>query len=328
MEFTEYGTPAGKPVVYFHGVPGSPYESAILEAPARELGLRVLCFDRFAIDRSTTGTDYYRQIAQSIDETVQGAPVDFIAFSLGAHVALEVSALMSGQVARLHLVAAAAPLDAGDFVDEMAGKAVFSLARHSPILFRWLARWQALLARRAPHMLFRMLFASARGQDEALVQSPDFSVFIQRVLRRGFAWASPATHGMFGSTCNPGQPISSPARELCSCGTALRTTGRPSAWRNTWPSAFRKGHRSNAWMGCPTIPACTPRHRESVRNSPTSDAAANEQPVLWPSDEQCRSYDRHCLLAGGWPGPPSSWPARLDHVLDNPARYSVVVIPA
>lgn len=188
MEFTEYGTPAGKPVVYFHGVPGSPYESAILEAPARELGLRVLCFDRFAIDRSTTGTDYYRQIAQSIDETVQGAPVDFIAFSLGAHVALEVSALMSGQVARLHLVAAAAPLDAGDFVDEMAGKAVFSLARHSPILFRWLARWQALMARRAPHMLFRMLFASARGQDEALVQSPDFSVFIQRVLRRGFAW--------------------------------------------------------------------------------------------------------------------------------------------
>ncbi len=187
MDFSEYGNPAGKPVVYCHGVPGSPYESSVFDTPAREQGLRILCFDRFAIDHSITDSDYYRQIAQAISGTVQGARVDFIGFSLGTHAALEVSALMPRQVRSLHLVCAAAPLDAGDFLDEMAGKAVFSLAQRSPGLFQWLVKWQALLAKRAPQMLFRMLFASARGQDRERVKSPEFRALICQVLQQCFA---------------------------------------------------------------------------------------------------------------------------------------------
>lgn len=187
MDFSEYGNPKGKPVVYFHGVPGSPHESSIYDAPAREHGLRVLCFDRFAIDRAISGADYYRHIAQAINETVQGAQLDVIGFSLGTHVALEVSALMPGQIRSLHLVSAAAPLDGGHFLDEMAGKAVFSLAQRSPGLFQWLVRWQALLAKCAPQMLFRMLFASAEGHDRELVKSPEFRALICHVLQQCFA---------------------------------------------------------------------------------------------------------------------------------------------
>ncbi|MDP9939869.1 alpha/beta fold hydrolase [Ectopseudomonas alcaliphila] len=187
MDFSEYGNPKGKPVVYFHGVPGSPHESSIYDAPAREHGLRVLCFDRFAIDRAISGADYYRHIAQAINEKTQGAQLDVIGFSLGAHAALEVSALMPGQVRSLHLVSAAAPLDGGDLLNEMAGKAVFSMAKRNPGLFQWLVKWQALLAKRAPQMLFRMLFASAQGQDRELVKSPEFRALICRVLRQCFA---------------------------------------------------------------------------------------------------------------------------------------------
>lgn len=187
MDFNEYGNPAGKPVVYFHGVPGSPSEASVFDAPAREQGLRILCFDRFAIDHAITDADYYRQIAQAVSETVQGARVDFIGFSLGTHTALEVAALMPGQVRSLHLVSAAAPLDGGDFLDQMAGKAVFSLAQRSPGLFQWLVRWQALLAKRAPQLLFRMLFASAQGQDRELVKSPEFKALICQVLQQCFA---------------------------------------------------------------------------------------------------------------------------------------------
>lgn len=186
MDFSEYGKPAGKAVVYFHGVPGSPSEASVFDAPAREQGLRILCFDRFAIAPSITGTDYYRHIAQAISETVQGR-VDFIGFSLGTHAALEVSALMPGQVRSLHLISAAAPFDAGDFLDDMAGKAVFSLATRSPGLFQWLVKWQALLAKRAPQMLLRMLFASAQGQDRERVKSPEFRALIGQVLQQCFA---------------------------------------------------------------------------------------------------------------------------------------------
>ncbi|MGG2397260.1 alpha/beta fold hydrolase [Pseudomonas sp. SH1-B] len=187
MEFTQYGCSAGHPVIYFHGVPGSPLESAIFDAPARMQGLRILSFDRFAIAPSLGGADYYQHIAHLIDKTLQGAPADFIGFSLGAHAALEVSALMPGQVRCLHLISAAAPLDAGNFLDGMAGKAVFSLATLNPTLFHWLARWQALLARRAPRLLFGALFASACSGDRALVKDPAFRALICRVLRNGFA---------------------------------------------------------------------------------------------------------------------------------------------
>lgn len=187
MDFSEYGNPAGKPVVYFHWVSGSPSEASVYDAPAREQGLRILCFDRFAIDHAITGADYYRQIARAVSEAVQSARVDFIGFSLGTHTALEVAALMPGQVRSLHLVSAAAPLDDGDFLDQMAGKAVFSLAQRSPGLFQWLVKWQALLAKRAPQLLFRILFASAQGQDRELVKSPKFKALICQVLQQCFA---------------------------------------------------------------------------------------------------------------------------------------------
>jgi len=186
MDFSEYGNPAGKAVVYFHGVPGSPSEASVFDAPAQEQGLRILSFDRFAIAPPITGADYYRQIAQAISETVQGR-VDFIDFSLGTHAALEVSALMPGQVRSLHLISAAAPLDGGGFLDQMAGKAVFSLAQRSPGLFQWLVRWQALLAKRTPQLLFRILFASAQGQDRELVRSPEFRALICLILQQCFA---------------------------------------------------------------------------------------------------------------------------------------------
>lgn len=194
MEFTEYGNPAGKPVVYFHGVPGSPYESSVFDAPARAHNLRILCFDRFAIVPSITDDDYFRHIAQSINKTVHGAPIDVIGFSLGTHVALEVSALMQNQVRSLHLVSATAPLDGGAFLDEMAGKAVFSMAKRNPGLFHWLVKWQTFLAKRAPQILFRMLFASAQGQDRELVKSPEFKALICRALQQCFA------HGSSGYT--------------------------------------------------------------------------------------------------------------------------------
>ncbi|SFP55452.1 Pimeloyl-ACP methyl ester carboxylesterase [Ectopseudomonas composti] len=182
MDFSEYGNPAGKPIVYFHGVPGWPSEASVFDAPARKQGLRILCFDRFAIDHAITGAEYYRHIAQAISETVQGR-VDFIGFSLGTHAALEVSALMPGQVRSLHLISTAAPLDGGDFLDQMAGKAVFSLAQRSPGLFLWLVKWQALLAKRTP----QLLFASAQGQDRELVKSPEFKALICQVLQQCFA---------------------------------------------------------------------------------------------------------------------------------------------
>lgn len=187
MNFIEYGNPAGKPVVYFHGVPGSPIEGSVFESCAQQLGLRVLCFDRFSIDPSVRGALYYQRIAQAIDEAVHGVPVDFIGFSIGSHVALETCRHLPGRVKSLHLVSAVAPLDEGDFLNEMAGKGVFSLAKHHPALFRRLAQSQAFLASLMPGVLARLLFASAAGQDKVLASQPAFRTLMIGVLQSCFA---------------------------------------------------------------------------------------------------------------------------------------------
>ena len=182
MQFTEYGCPTGKPVVYFHGVPGAPSEAAVLHHPALQQGLRVLCFERFTVPASNRDAAYYRQIAAAIREVVENTTVDFVGFSMGTHVALACASCMQAQVVSLHLVSAVAPLQAGDFLDAMAGKAVFNLAQKRPWLFKLLARWQEFLSRRAAAALFRLLFASAQGQDKQLASQADFQQFIASTL--------------------------------------------------------------------------------------------------------------------------------------------------
>lgn len=182
MRFSEYGCSTGKPLVYFHGVPGAPGEAAVFDAHARANGLRVLCFERFSLPASSHDADYYLQIATAIRGEVGDAAVDFVGFSMGSHVALATAFYLQTQVASLHLVSAVAPLQAGDFLDGMAGKAVFKLAQKRPWLFKLLARWQGFLAPRFAAALFRLLFASARGQDKPLASQADFQAFIGGVL--------------------------------------------------------------------------------------------------------------------------------------------------
>ena len=87
---------------------------------------------------------------------------------------------------KLHLISAAAPLDGGGFLASMAGQAVFRLARAAPRLFLLLSGWQGLLARFAPHALFKLLFASARGSDAGLAGDVEFQTTLGAILRTCF----------------------------------------------------------------------------------------------------------------------------------------------
>ena len=186
MEFVEYGIKDGQLVVYFHGAPGSMEECAIFDNYAKNHKLRIICFDRFSIDKSHTRKSYYQQLADLVTYQTGGEPVDFIGFSIGAHVALEVSALLNGLVRQTHLVSAAAPINSGDFLDSMAGGLVFKLAMDRPSIFYVLTQCQRFLAVIAPQMLVRMLFSSSAGKDIALSQRRDFKRYITPVLKHCF----------------------------------------------------------------------------------------------------------------------------------------------
>jgi pimeloyl-ACP methyl ester carboxylesterase len=179
-------------IFYLHGAPGSTAECAMFEKQATHHNVKLIGIDRYSIEAFSDGKKYYQQIAKNITEIAGDKPINIIGFSIGAHVALEVSVVLGSQVNQLHLVSAAAPLSHGDFLDTMAGGAVFKLARDKPLLFSLLTSFQQLLATVAPKLLTRMLFASAAGKDKALSSTADFKATITPILADCFKYHSGA----------------------------------------------------------------------------------------------------------------------------------------
>jgi len=186
LKFSQFGSDNGKIVIYFHGAPGAPEECAIFDLYAKEQGLTFICFDRFSGDYSIAGEAYYQLLAQEISKQAAEKQVDVVGFSIGAFIALQTCRYLGNGVRSLHLISAAAPLDAGDFLEAMAGKQVFQLAKTFPVLFVLLSYWQGLLALFFPNALFRLLFASAVGGDKALSVDHAFQSGIAKVLRSCF----------------------------------------------------------------------------------------------------------------------------------------------
>jgi len=182
LKFLEYGNPEGKTVIYFHGAPGSPEEGSIFDEHAKKHNLNIICYDRFSIDSSLQDKAYYEYLANVIIDKANGGQVDIIGFSIGCHAAIETSLYLEGIVRELHLISSAAPLDAADFLNGMAGEMVFSIAMKHPAIFTLLSYWQTLLAKIVPSVLFKMLFASAVGEDKSLSKTADFKDYISPIL--------------------------------------------------------------------------------------------------------------------------------------------------
>ena len=162
LKFSRFGSENGRIVVYFHGAPGATDECSIFDHYGKEHDLSFICFDRFAVDASIAGESYYRLLAEEILKHAAGKQVDIIGFSLGAFIALQTCRHMADSVRNLHLISAAAPLEAGDFLDAMAGKQIFRLAKNVPVLFVLLSYWQGLLALFVPNVLFRLVVRRGR----------------------------------------------------------------------------------------------------------------------------------------------------------------------
>jgi pimeloyl-ACP methyl ester carboxylesterase len=186
MNFLQYGNPEGKTVIYFHGAPGAPEEGSIFDEHAKKHNLNIVCYERFSIDSSLQGQDYYKYLANIIIDKANGGKVDVIGFSIGCHAAIETSLYLENIVREMHLISAAAPLDASDFLNGMAGEMVFSIAMKHPAIFTLLSYWQTLLVKIAPSILFKMLFSSAMGEDKSLSKTAEFKDYMNPILIRCF----------------------------------------------------------------------------------------------------------------------------------------------
>jgi pimeloyl-ACP methyl ester carboxylesterase len=158
LEYPQFGAVEGRLVVYFHGTPGAPEECAMFDQYRKENNLTFVRYDRFSVDSALEGAAYYQRLTDEIVNKAAGKAVDFVGFSIGGFIALQVCRLMGSRVRNLHLVSSAAPLEAGDFIDMAAGKSVFRLAQTYPSVFQLLVRLQGLIATAFPGLVLRMMF--------------------------------------------------------------------------------------------------------------------------------------------------------------------------
>jgi pimeloyl-ACP methyl ester carboxylesterase len=169
--------------VYFHGLPGSGGELALFDdVPTGKLAHMFVPIR----DGSRTQSDctaYMDSITRQIEARFPEGRIHLIGFSLGAFVAIHIATLLKNRVERIDLVSAAAPLEMGDFLKDMAGRIVFQTAQSCPFLFSLMVKWQCWAARWFPNMLFKAIFANTAGQDRELAATPAFQKGMARILK-------------------------------------------------------------------------------------------------------------------------------------------------
>ena len=172
--------------VYLHGLPGSPAE--LFLGPDQGAWLdpaQVLAPDR----NKLTGTRaaVLSALVKQIEQWAPGERVNLVGFSLGGAIALDLAQMLADRVQRIDLVAPAAPLGLGDFLDDMAGGPLFRLAENSPRCFALAALLQGWAVRWTPQLLVKALLADVRGEDRRLVADPAFRRMLRRALQDTFA---------------------------------------------------------------------------------------------------------------------------------------------
>lgn len=173
----------GQTVLYFHGLPGSAAElgsfGPAIAAHARHF--HVVARGDALAGGSPSG--YFGRLAAQIERQWPDGPLHLVGFSLGAAAALRVVPVLGARVRQIDLVAPAAPLSLGDFLDDMAGAPVFRAARAGRAAFAALTQVQALAARFAMPRMAAALMASARGGDAGLAADPLFLEQLAHSLR-------------------------------------------------------------------------------------------------------------------------------------------------
>lgn len=162
-------------VIYFHGLPGSPDELALLERSDLNVPEVLDPLDFGAFDR--------RHDAQT--------PATVIGFSLGAFSALKLATLRPTSVAELVLISPAGPLEMGPFLDQMAGAPVFKMAKANSLAFALLTAAQALAAHISPRFLLNQMFANSCDAEQALLNNPNAVNYLTKGLRHSLWGAAP-----------------------------------------------------------------------------------------------------------------------------------------
>jgi pimeloyl-ACP methyl ester carboxylesterase len=190
ISYVDIGPMTGRPVLYFHGTPGTRLMAAGLAEAGEALGLRVLAPDRPGCGGSTFHryqvSDYPQLVARFAD-TLGIADFGVIGVSGGGRYACACAAELGTRVTRVALVASTAPPELPGVRDTWSrqDRQLYGLADKAPWLLRLaLAGW----ARGVRHDPDRMwsLFNDLPAVDVEVIERPGFRAGFDAMFREVF----------------------------------------------------------------------------------------------------------------------------------------------
>lgn len=180
----ELGRPAGKPVFYFHGCPGSRFEARIVACIAERLNIRLLAPDRPGLGASSFHADrticsWNTDIGQIADQFAVGH-FAVMGVSGGGPYALSCAAGLPERVSRVALVGAVSPVVRAELVADMPAiqRAALTASLRTPRLARVAVDVVARMIRKHPKLLFAQLLARTGSADRALLSDAHYSALM------------------------------------------------------------------------------------------------------------------------------------------------------
>jgi pimeloyl-ACP methyl ester carboxylesterase len=189
LAYAEYGDETGRPVVFFHGCPGSRVEGALLDSQARASGLRIIAPDRpgmggsdFQLDRSLL--DWPNDVIELVDLLgVERFAV--LGVSGGGPFVIACAHSIPDRLAAAVVVAGVAPLTSHDATQGMSSqnRRMVEIARRAPWLVRVIFGFTAPAVRWFPDRVIARTSAPTPASDQAVLERPDVQKTLIASLR-------------------------------------------------------------------------------------------------------------------------------------------------
>ena len=218
VAFGEYGARDGTPVFLCHGWPASQVQGARLDAPGREIGVRVISLDRPGVGLSQLQPgrrviDWPPLLAEVADRLGVGS-FRVLGISGGAPYALATAWALPARVEAVAVVCGAPPFAELPSMEGLlpAYRALVALYRVRPAAVRWLLRAARPFAlANVPRWLVFLILRGLPAPDAAALRDPEIGAMCLANFRG--AWSGSA-EGVFADAEMYPQPWGFPIEEV------------------------------------------------------------------------------------------------------------------
>ncbi len=192
LGYAEFGAPAGKPLFYFHGFPGSRLEAELAHGAALKLDLRLIAVDRPGYGTSDFKPD--RTILDWPDDLVELA--DLFGFdrfivvgaSGGGPYAAACALKIPERLGAVGIVCGLGPVDLPGIADGMfrRNRIGLRLCRKAPRLGTLIFVLGARLMRRYPRWFVSRMAKRLPEPDRSVLRRPDIELIFVNTIREAF----------------------------------------------------------------------------------------------------------------------------------------------